>query len=148
MSSKGFTRLRQSLLTISNFLTRWIKKLQRNEQVAEISKRLKQLAVELEIPVICAVQLRRDAEGNKLSDFSDSTQIERDADVAMMIYNLKDVKGNVKAGNESYLCIEKNRDGEVKDVKVDYQPPQFFNFQEALDIPTKETAESEERLYF
>lgn len=125
------------------------KKLQRNEQVAEISKRLKQLAVELEIPVICAVQLRRDAEGNKpkLSDFSDSTQIERDADVAMMIYNLKDVKGNVKAGNESYICVEKNRDGEVKDVKVDYQP-QFFNFQEALDIATKQTAESEERLYF
>ena len=64
-----------------------------------------------------------------------------------MIYNLKDVKGNVKAGNESYICVEKNRDGEVKDVKVDYQP-QFFNFQEALDIATKQTAESEERLYF
>jgi replicative DNA helicase len=41
------------------------KKLQRNEQVAEISRRLKQLAVALDLPVICAAQLRRDAEGNK-----------------------------------------------------------------------------------
>jgi len=125
------------------------KKLQRNEQVAETSKRLKQLAVDLDIPVICAVQLRRDAEGNKpkLSDFSDSTQIERDADVAMMIYNIKDEKGNSKAGNESFLCIEKNRDGEVKDVRVDYQP-QFFHFQEALDIHTRQIVEPEERLYF
>lgn len=125
------------------------KKLQRNEQVAEISKRLKQLAVELEIPVICAVQLRRDAEGNKpkLSDFSDSTQIERDADVAMMIYNLKDEKGNTKAGNESYLCIEKNRDGEVKDIKVDYQA-EYFNFQEAIDSSTKQFIPDNERIYF
>ncbi|NCB72904.1 MAG: hypothetical protein EOM45_14125, partial [Clostridia bacterium] len=112
------------------------KKLQRNEQVAEISRRLKQLAVELDLPVICAAQLRRDAEGNKpkLSDFSDSTQIERDADVAMMIYNIKDEK--TQAIKDSYVCVEKNRDGEVRDMKVDYQP-QHFHFQEALDVPTK-----------
>jgi len=106
------------------------KKQQRNEQVADISKRLKQLAVELDMPVICAVQLRRDAEGNKpkLSDFSDSTQIERDADVAMMIYNIKDdVTQEVQ---DSFICVEKNRDGEVKDIRVDYRP-QYFDFRES-----------------
>lgn len=122
------------------------KKLQRNEQVAEISKRLKQLAVELNLPVICAVQLRRDAEGNKprLSDFSDSTQIERDADVAMMIYNIKDE--TTQAIKDSFICIEKNRDGEVKDIRVDYHQ-NHFHFQESLDIPTKQIVEEEERIY-
>ena len=56
----------------------------------KVSKALKQLARDLDIPVIAASQLRRDAEGKEtaLSDFSDSTQLERDADVAMAIYNL------------------------------------------------------------
>ena len=65
-------------------------RLPRHEQMAEISKVLKQIARDLKVPVIVASQLRRDAEGKKpqLSDFSDSTQLERDADVAMAIYNL------------------------------------------------------------
>jgi replicative DNA helicase len=103
----------------------------KNEQVSEVSKRLKQLARELDVPVICAAQLRRDSEGKKpqLSDFSDSTQIERDADVAIMIYNIMDHEGNVEVGRETYLCIQKNRDGQLEDVRVEFMP-QFMDFQE------------------
>ena len=64
----------------------------------------------------------------------------------MMIYNLKDEKGNIKAGNESYLCIEKNRDGEVKDIRIDYQA-EFFNFQEPIDSSTKQLIPDNDRIH-
>ena len=77
------------------------------KQAAERCQRLlKQLARDLDIPVIAASQLRRDAEGKKpqLSDFSDSTQLERDADVAMAIYNLpKFPDGTLEVGKNSFL---------------------------------------------
>jgi replicative DNA helicase len=89
---------------------------ERRDQVAYASKQLKQLARVLDIPVVAAAQLRRDAEGNRplLSDFSDSTQIERDADVAVMIYNLD--RGN--DSQDTWLLVEKNRDGRTGDVPV------------------------------
>lgn len=90
-------------------------KLKRHEQVAEISRSLKSLARRLDIPVIVSAQLRRDAEGKRpqLSDFSDSTQIERDADTAVMIYNRAD-----EGKQRTFLLVEKNRDGECKDIEV------------------------------
>jgi replicative DNA helicase len=94
-------------------------KLPRHEQVAEMSKSMKALARKLEIPVVVAAQLRRDAEGKRptISDFSDSTQIERDADIAVMIYN--DEK---ESGTKNYLLIEKNRDGRRGDIQVVFRP--------------------------
>jgi len=86
------------------------------EQVAYASKQLKQLARILDIPVVAAAQLRRDAEGNRpqLSDFSDSTQIERDADVAVMIHNIYN-NGDLQ---DTWLLVEKNRDGRTGDIPV------------------------------
>ena len=94
-------------------------KLPRHEQVAEMSKAMKALARKLNIPVVVAAQLRRDAEGKRptISDFSDSTQIERDADVAVMIYN--DEKEDV---TNNYLLVEKNRDGRRGDIQVVFRP--------------------------
>lgn len=86
------------------------------EQVAYASKQMKQLARILDIPVVAAAQLRRDAEGNRplLSDFSDSTQIERDADVAIMIHNI--YQDDVL--QDTWLLVEKNRDGRTGDIPV------------------------------
>jgi replicative DNA helicase len=107
----------------------------RHEQVAEISIRLKQLANDLNVPVVCAVQLRRDAENATpiLSDFSDSTQIERDADVAILIHNfvVKEViseNGDIRENKICFLKVEKNRNGERQNVLVDFQS-QYFHFQ-------------------
>jgi replicative DNA helicase len=98
-------------------------KLPRHEQVAEMSKSMKALARKLNIPVVVAAQLRRDAEGKRptISDFSDSTQIERDADVAVMIYNNveKTETGDVV---KNYLLVEKNRDGRRGDIRVIFRP--------------------------
>ena len=125
-------------------------RLAKHEQVADISKTLKQIARDLNIPVICASQLRRDAEGKKpqLSDFSDSTQLERDADVGIAIYNIPDKDGNLNIGKNTYICILKNRDGGLGDIKVDGQM-EYYRFQEALDTTTKQIAEQQEtRIYF
>ncbi len=90
------------------------------EQVAYVSSSLKQLARSLDIPVVAAAQLRRDAEGLRpqLNDFSDSTQIERDADVCLFIYHRK-VKNEEP---ESWLLISKNRNGSCRDVPVFFKP--------------------------
>jgi replicative DNA helicase len=112
----------------------------KNEQVSEISKRLKQLARELDIPVIAAAQLRRDAEGKQpqLSDFSDSTQIERDADVAIMVYHIQNATVDRSTDKETFLLIQKNRDGRLDYVKMNYQPG-YMLFEEARDqaLPPK-----------
>lgn len=124
-------------------------RLPRHEQMAEISKVLKQIARDLKVPVIVASQLRRDAEGKKpqLSDFSDSTQLERDADVALAIYNIPDEEGNIEVGKNSLLCILKNRDGALGDIRIEGQM-EYYHFQEALNLSTRQIVEPEERLYF
>lgn len=99
-----------------------------HEQVAYASKQMKMLARTLNIPVIVAAQLRRDAEGNKpqLNDLSDSTQIERDADVVVMIYNKYEEERLI----DTWLLIEKNRDGRKGGVHVTFNQAyvQFKDF--------------------
>lgn len=91
------------------------RKIPRHEQMAEVSKGLKALARELEIPLIVMCQLRRDAQNRRptLADFSDTSQIEKDADLAIMIYHALE-EGETK----SYLLIDKNRDGPKGSVRV------------------------------
>jgi len=100
-----------------------------HQQVAYASKQMKTLARTLNIPVVVSAQLRRDAEGNRpqLNDLSDSTQIERDADVVVMIYNKYDKDQNLE-GN--YLLVEKNRDGRCGDINVIFNQ-QYIQFTDA-----------------
>lgn len=94
----------------------------KHERIEEISLALKNLSRELNIPIVSAAQLRRDVENRKptLADFSDSSQIEKDADGVVMIYHTED---------NSYLCIEKNRDGETGDFPV-YFKKEYVKFLE------------------
>ena len=90
------------------------------DRVSETSITLKMLARELDVPIVAAAQLRRDSQNKRptMADFSDSSQIEKDADVAMMIYHNK---------KDSWLCIEKARDGRTDDVLV-YFNKQYVKF--------------------
>ena len=100
-----------------------------------MSKALKQLARDLDLPVVCASQLRRDAEGKKpqLADMSDSTQLERDADIVMAIYNIPNEETKqLTVGEHTYVCVLKNRDGELGDIRFDGDMSYYY-FQESSD---------------
>jgi replicative DNA helicase len=87
------------------------------QQVTEISRSLKQLARELEVPVIALSQLSRAVEQRggepRLSDLRDSGSIEQDADVVMFIH--REDKHNKDASqarpNVAKIMIEKHRNG-------------------------------------
>lgn len=64
------------------------------EKSAEVSKRLKQLALELNLPIVCLSQLNREAEKETptLASLRDTGALEQDADVILFINNLKEEK--------------------------------------------------------
>lgn len=89
--------------------------IERRDHIAEASRALKAVARQLEVPVVCAVQLRRDADEHvpRLGDFAESSQVEKDADVAILIH------AKEEAGLEhTWLKVAKNRDGATGDVQV------------------------------
>jgi replicative DNA helicase len=85
------------------------------QQITEISRSLKGLARELEVPVIALSQLSRAVEQRggrpRLSDLRDSGSIEQDADVVMFIH--RDDKSNKESDrpNIAEILIEKHRNG-------------------------------------
>lgn len=96
-----------------------MRKMSRVQQVSDVSMRLKQLARDLNVPIVVAAQLTRDSDKERptLGAFSDSSQIEKDADVAILIWNTKE-KANDVEYDKTYLLLEKNRDGQTGKVEV------------------------------
>ncbi|MGL9687552.1 MAG: replicative DNA helicase [Candidatus Phytoplasma sp. TWB_XP] len=101
-------------------LIRKTNKHNRQEEVAEISQSLKQMARELKIPVIALSQLSRDVEKREdkrpiLADLRDSGSIEQDADIVMFLYREgyyeKDKKPN--SSGHTQVIIAKNRQGSI-----------------------------------
>ena len=98
------------------------------QQVTEISRSLKHMARELEIPVIAISQLSRAVETRggkpKLSDLRDSGSIEQDADLVMFIHadsdDLRDENGKIKEVQRKELIIAKHRNGPLGTVTLDY----------------------------
>lgn len=90
------------------------------QQVTELSRSLKHLARELQVPVIALSQLSRDVEKRggepRLSDLRDSGSIEQDADVVMFIHNngpREDDNGKPEKMMRKDLIIAKHRNGPV-----------------------------------
>jgi replicative DNA helicase len=85
------------------------------QQVTEISRSLKQLARELEVPVIALSQLSRAVEQRggqpRLSDLRDSGSIEQDADVVMFIHREDKYDKDSARPNIAKILIEKHRNG-------------------------------------
>jgi replicative DNA helicase len=99
-----------------------------NQQVTEISRSLKHLARELQIPVIALSQLSRNIENRggkpRLSDLRDSGSIEQDADLVMFIHaeqeDLRDESGKIKDIQRKQLIIAKHRNGPLGEVNLDF----------------------------
>ena len=92
------------------------------DQVSEISKSLKSLARELQIPVVALCQVSRDAEGNEptLNQLRGSGSIEQDADVVMFIHRdrKKTEEGNMDPVQDAKLIVAKQRNGPIGDVEL------------------------------
>lgn len=90
-------------------------------QVTEISRSLKQLAREINVPVLVLSQLNRavEARGGKprLSDLRDSGSIEQDADLVMFIHREDRYKDMSERDNIAEVLIEKHRNGPVGSVQ-------------------------------
>ncbi len=91
-------------------------------QVTEISRSLKNLARELDVPVLALSQLSRavEARGGKprLSDLRDSGSIEQDADVVMFIHRDDKYNENSEKPNIAEILIEKHRNGPTGKVEL------------------------------
>ncbi|MBE6573606.1 MAG: replicative DNA helicase [Ruminococcaceae bacterium] len=91
-------------------------------EVADISRNLKIMAKEFNVPVICLSQLSRGPEGRTdkkpmLSDLRDSGAIEQDADIVMFLYR-EEYYDKEKNANTAKVIIAKNRHGGVGEVDV------------------------------
>lgn len=99
----------------------------RHEQIAEISRSLKSLARELNIPVVALSQVRRDAEGKKpmLADLRESGSIEQDADVVMFLHRERvstSKDGDRDQPIDTELIVAKQRNGPIGDIQILFLP--------------------------
>lgn len=88
----------------------------RVQEVSEISRSLKGLAKELNVPVLALSQLSRAVEMRtgskpKLSDLRESGSLEQDADLVMFIYREDKAKENSERQNIASIMVEKHRNG-------------------------------------
>ncbi len=106
-------------------------------QVTEISRSLKSLAKELDVPVLALSQLSRavEARGGKprLSDLRDSGSIEQDADVVMFIHREDKGKDESERNNIAEILIEKHRNGPTGKVELyfDGKTTSFLNLEKS-----------------
>ena len=104
--------------------------------VAEISRALKIMAKELNVPVICLSQLSRAVEGRQdkrpiLSDLRESGAIEQDADSVMFLYRDEYYNENTEDKGLAECIVSKNRHGETGTVKLQwFGPYQTFSDRE------------------
>jgi replicative DNA helicase len=104
----------------------------RQEQVSQISRRLKFLARELEIPVMALAQVNRTSEDRqdhrpRLSDLRESGAIEQDADTVLMLHRPGKADGGID-DNLIEVLVAKQRNGPTGDITLTYLK-QFMRYE-------------------
>jgi replicative DNA helicase len=105
----------------------------RQQEIAQISRNMKNLARELEVPIIAASQLNRSLESRedkrpRLSDLRESGSLEQDADVVMFVYRHEyyHPEDQEKKGIAE-IIVSKHRAGSTGPVELTFQP-EFTRF--------------------
>ena len=117
------------------------------QQMTEVSRSLKGLARELNIPVLALSQLSRAVEQRtppkpRLSDLRETGAIEQDADVVLFIYREKQ-RGEETPENIAEIIIAKHRNGPIGAIKLyfDGQRVSFRNLEKSEEVPAEEEVE-------
>ena len=98
----------------------------RQQEIADISRNLKNLARELNVPIIAVSQLNRAAEARedkrpRLGDLRESGAIEQDADIVMMLYRDDYYDPTSELEGIAEVNIVKNRSGETGKISMGFQ---------------------------
>ncbi len=118
----------------------------RQEQVARISRRLKGLSRELNVPILCLAQLNRQVEASRetrpqLSHLRESGAIEQDADVVIFVHREEFYQNNdedrERVKGQADLLIRKQRNGPTGDVKLTWLHD-FTRFVNSQHVPYDE----------
>ena len=99
----------------------------RQQVVSDISRALKIMAKELNVPVVCLSQLSRGPESRSdkrpmLSDLRESGAIEQDADIVMFLYRDDYYNEDSENHNLAECIVAKNRHGETRTVELQWLP--------------------------
>ena len=101
----------------------------REQEIAEISRGLKGIAKDLDVPVLALAQLSRAVESRQvkipqLSDLRESGAIENDADVVLFIYREEMYEPDTDAKNTADIIIAKHRNGPVGTIRLSFEATQ------------------------
>ena len=101
----------------------------RVQEISEISRNLKSLARELNVPVLALAQLSRAVESRQskvpqLSDLRESGSIEQDSDIVMFIYRDDVYNPETERKNIADIIVAKHRNGPVGTISLYFQASQ------------------------
>ncbi len=103
----------------------------RHEQIADISRMLKQLTRELKIPIVVLSQVGRQSDGAlpKLSDLRESGAIEQDADVVILLHRKSDSEDLIQ---DTEVLVAKNRNGATGKLHLGFNK-EIVRFEEVVN---------------